>query len=131
MSTIKAPPVDRILVFQLLTLLFLSMAGLLLWGMISAYSLLIGGLLSALPNAFFARMAFSERGARATQRIVRNFYIGEAVKLVMMGAGFALAFVYIQPLNAAALFAGFILVHCVGLMLLIRLYRSGPGRDTN
>lgn len=118
------------MLIQLLMLAALSLLALLVWGLISAYSLLVGGLLSALPNALFARMAFSARGARATQKIVRNFYIGEAVKLAMMGTGFALTFVTIKPLNAAAVFAGFIIVHGIGLALLARLYRYDPGRTT-
>lgn len=130
MSTIKAPAVGRVIGQQSAILVGLALVTWLIGNPVSAYSFFAGGVISVLPGAVFARMAFLELGASAAQRIVRNFYIGEAVKLAMMGAGFALAFVYIEPLNAAALFAGFLSIHSVGLWLLARLYRSDAVTET-
>jgi len=93
-------------------------------GWTGAYSLLLGGLICAIPNAYFAVKAFQYRGARAAQKIVRAFYLGETIKLLMMSAGFLLSFIFVEPLNTIALFAGFIMVYFAGLMALMKL-RTG------
>jgi ATP synthase protein I len=81
-------------------------------------------LLSALPGALFASRVFKYRGARAAQKIVKELYTGQALKLVLMSAGFALSFYYVKPLNVVALFSGFILVHVTGLIVLARVTRG-------
>lgn len=101
----------------------MSSALLILSDQVSAYSLLIGGLLSALPGALFASRVFKYRGARAANKIVNELYIGQALKLVLMSAGFALSFYYVKPLDVVALFSGFILVHIIGLVVLSRVIR--------
>lgn len=121
MSSIKAPPIYKITAGQLLLLLLSCAIVALLSGWVSAYSLLIGGLISAVPGAVFARRVFKYRGARAALKIAREMYVGEMVKLLMMSAGFALSFYYIEPLNVAALFAGFVLIHLAGLVLIARI----------
>ena len=126
MSTIKAPPVYKVIVAQLLAAIFLSAAGFLVLGWISTYSLLLGGLISALPNAYFAHKAFRYRGARSAQKIVRELYTGEAIKLLLTGAGFALSFAIVEPLNTAALFSGFVLVHIMGVLVFVRISRPAP-----
>lgn len=105
---------------MLVTVVLTGLAGI-LGGTVAAYSLLFGGLISAVPNAYFAQKVFRNRGARATERIVKAFYAGEAIKLALMSAGFALVFVYVKPLNTMALFGGFVLVHLSGLLMLTRL----------
>jgi ATP synthase protein I len=127
MSSIKAPPVRKLAAVQLLVVFGLSSAALLFLGWISAYSVLIGGLINMIPNAYFAHKAFRYRGARAAQKIVRELYTGEAIKLLLMGAGFALSFLYVKPLNTAALFSGFVLVHITGILVFVRI--STPPRN--
>ena len=73
-------------------------------------------MICAVPNAYFTVKVFRYRGARAAQKIVRAFYQGEAIKILLMCAGFALTFVYVEPLSSGALFAGFILVYLTGLL---------------
>ncbi|MBC53841.1 MAG: ATP F0F1 synthase subunit I [Gammaproteobacteria bacterium] len=126
MSTIKAPPVYKVAVSQAVTLslLVLSTAAFSSW--INAYSLLIGGLICLIPGTLFARRAFKYRGARSAVLIVKELYKGEMIKLVMTGAGFALSFVYVNPLNELALFSGFVLVHITGLLMVVRI--SNPDR---
>jgi ATP synthase protein I len=48
-------------------------------------------------------------------------YSGEAQKLVLMGAGFAVSFIFVEPLNAMALFSGFVLVHITGVLMFVRV----------
>lgn len=124
MSSIKAPPIYKVTAFQLLFLLVFCGTAAILTGWVSAYSLLIGGLISALPGALFAKKVFKYRGARSTELIVREMYTGEAMKLVLMGAGFALSFLYVTPLNVVALFSGFVLVHITGVLVFVRISKT-------
>ena len=124
MSTIKAPPIYKVAAFQLLFLLLISALEAILAGWVSAYSLLIGGLISLIPGTLFASRVFKYRGARAAQMIAREVYRGEAIKLVLSAAGFALSFIYVEPLNVVALFSGFVLVYLAGVVLFARLIRS-------
>ena len=106
---------------QAIVMLVLALASFLLWGRVFAYSLLLGGLISAVPNAYYARTVFRQLGARAMVRTVKAIYMGELIKLVLMGAGFALAFTLVEPVDAIALFAGFVLVHLVGIVALVKI----------
>jgi ATP synthase protein I len=127
MSSIKAPPVHKVTAAQLVIAFCASAAVYLALGWVSAYSLMIGGLISAVPNAYFAHRAFRYRGARAAEKIAREMYIGEAVKLLMMSAGFALSFLFVRPLHGAVMFSGFALVHITGVFMFVRISR--PGRN--
>lgn len=118
MPGIKSPPVLRASAAQLVVAAVSAGAALIVLGGVAAYSFLLGALISILPGVYFARKVFSHMGARSTGRIVRSFYVGEAVKLGMMAGGFALAFIYVEPLNAAALFAGFVVTHIAGIVTL-------------
>ncbi len=124
MSTIKAPPIYKVAVIQAVTLLLLVLATAASGSWLSAYSLLIGGLICLIPGTLFARKAFKYRGARSAGLIVKELYKGEAIKLALMGAGFALSFIYIDPLNVVALFSGFVLVHITGVLMFVRVSRS-------
>ena len=124
MSTIKAPPIYKVAAFQLLFLLLISVLAAILAGWVSAYSLLIGGLISLIPGTLFASRVFKYRGARAAQMIAREVYRGEAIKWFLTGLGFALSFIYVEPLNVVALFSGFVLVYLAGVVLFARLIRS-------
>lgn len=120
-STIKAPPIYKIIASQFIAVGFITTVGYTTLGWISAYSLLLGGMICAVPNAYFTVKAFRYRGARAAQKIVRAFYVGEAVKILLICAGFALTFVYVEPLSSGALFAGFVLVYLTGLLATTQL----------
>ena len=120
-STIKAPPIYKIIASQFIAVGFTTTVGYTTLGWICAYSLLLGGLICAVPNAYFTVKAFQYRGARAAQKIVRAFYLGEAVKILLICAGFALTFVYVEPLSSGALFAGFIMTYLTGLFATTQL----------
>jgi ATP synthase protein I len=113
----RKPPVLTITAAQLL-LVSLAAAVLHYSGApVSARSVLIGGALCALPNAYFALRAFRHSGARAAKRVVESFYRAETGKFVLTIAGFAAVFIAIKPLNAAALFISYGL--CVILQWLL------------
>lgn len=120
-STIKAPPIYKVIATQLITVGVITTIAYTTLGWVSAYSLLLGGMICAVPNAYFTFKAFQYRGARAAQKIVRAFYQGEAIKILLTCAGFALSFVYVEPLSSGALFAGFVLVYLTGLLAMSQL----------
>jgi ATP synthase protein I len=105
---------------QAITAVLLAGGALLLGSWVLAYSVLLGGLISLIPNAGFASLVFRHSGARAMGAVVRNAYMGELMKLVTIGAGFGLVFVLVDPLHVPGLFIGFVLVHMAGLVALIR-----------
>lgn len=128
-STIKAPPIYKVAAYQLVFLLVTTMVLAISAGRVSAYSLLIGGLISVIPGTLFASRVFRYRGARAAPLIAREIYRGEMLKLLISGAGFGLSFIYVEPLNVVALFSGFVLAHVAGVVLFVRLNQTLPGKS--
>ena len=112
-------PTRYLVSVQAITTLVLAGASLFL-GRVFAYSVLLGGLISLIPNTWFASLVFRHSGARAVGAVVRNAYLGELMKLVMIGAGFGLVYVLVDPLHVPGLFTGFVFVHMAGLVALIR-----------
>lgn len=107
MSTIPRPPVHRIIILQLGLSVVVA---LLAWqfGVSAAWSALLGGLVSTLPNGYFIWRAFYYRGARRSHEMVNALYQGAAWKFVLTAVLFALVFSMGWPLNFIALFAGFV-----------------------
>ena len=89
-----------------------------------AGSVVLGGVISILPNAYFAHCVFRHAGARSIEKAVRSAYQGEVVKLLMMGAGFALVFAFVEPIEVPAVFGGFLVVHAGGLLAVVRQFRQ-------
>ncbi|MFK7995128.1 MAG: ATP synthase subunit I [Granulosicoccus sp.] len=81
-----------------------------LWGLSAALGALAGGIIVWLPNCYFAFRAFRHRGARAARLIVRSFYAGVTGKIFLTASLFVVVFINLKPLNAPAIFAGFIAV---------------------
>jgi ATP synthase protein I len=122
-AEIARPPVHRITLAQLV-LLPLLCAGLWLFrGQVSAVSVLCGGLVAILPQAYFAASAFRWRGASAARQIARASYAGEIGKFILSVAGFALVFAAVRPIEGAAVFIGYLamlLIQIIGSWLLLR-----------
>lgn len=113
---LKAPPIYRVIVIQFLVAVCTALIALALLGKIAGYSALLGGLVSTLPNAYFARKAFQYRGARNTPHIVKAFYAGQSGKMVLTAIMFALVFAGIKPLNELAVIVSFIITIFAGLI---------------
>ncbi|QFU25075.1 ATP synthase subunit I [Shewanella eurypsychrophilus] len=64
-----------------------------MWGAQSGLSALAGGAIAVLPNFVFATLAFSHTGASSSAKVVKTFYWGEAVKLLLTMAMFSLVFI--------------------------------------
>lgn len=124
MSTIKPPPYTRVITLQFTAAAVLAaLVGLTAaddnW--VTAYSALLGGLISAVPGAYFAFKTFEHRGARAAEQMVSSVFKGEAIKLGLMAAGFALTFTSVEPLSPIWVFVGFFVVHIAGIYGAYRL----------
>lgn len=115
MSARKAlkPDVRQLVLAQFCGAAVIAVIGGLCFGAVLGYSLLLGGLISAVPNAYFIYKVFSCTGARQRRQVTRNFYRGEAGKFLMTALLFALVFGLVQPLEPLALFAGFVLVQAI------------------
>ena len=116
MSNLKPPPVHRVIVVQLVATVLIAVIFLIFSSDVTAYSILIGGLISAIPNYFFAVQAFRYRGARNADKVVKSFMKGEMGKLVITLLLFALTFTLITRINEAALIGGFFAAQFVGIM---------------
>ena len=98
-----------LLIWQLIVALLAGViAG--FWGKGAALGALAGGIIVWLPNCYFAFRAFRFRGARAATQIVRSMYAGVTGKLLLTCLLFVVVFINLKPLNAPAVFVGFICV---------------------
>ena len=67
------------------------------FGVVAGYSALLGGLISAVPNSYFALHAFKFQ-VQETQKVVKSFIRGELGKIVFTGVLFALSFYFSHQL---------------------------------
>ena len=119
-GSMPQPPVFRLLLAESAVLILAALVAWLL-DRVAGYSILIGGSIFLAPQAWFAWRVFRHRGARAASEVVQGFYRGEATKFLLSGTGFAMVFLYVKPLNAAALFGAYIVLHIANAILLSRV----------
>lgn len=62
------------------------------WELYTGLAALAGGMVAAIPNFVFATLAFSKSGASQADKILKSFYWGEAVKLLLTIVFFSLIF---------------------------------------
>ena len=120
-AEIFRPPVHRITLAQLASLVLLCLI-LLASDKVRA-SVFSGGLIAILPQAYFAVLAFRWRGARSARAIAHSSYVGQVGKFLLSVAGFAAVFVALRPIDAPAVFAGYLLmlaIQITGSWLLLR-----------
>ncbi len=89
--------------------------------LIVAKSAAIGGVLSFVTQMVFAIFMFSHSGYRARNRIVSQFFRGQALKWLLTVFGFAFIFITIKPLSAPALLLGFIVMKISHILMLGRI----------
>lgn len=119
-ARITKPPFLKIYASQLIVLAVVSV-GLLFVDFTMAYSVLLGGLISIVPNTYFAILAFRYSGARAASNVAKSLYFGEVGKFILTATLFACVFVLVRPLVASALFAAFIAMMVLNWFLVLRL----------
>lgn len=116
--------VRRLLLAQLTVVAGVPTLFLITTGLVAAYSALLGTLTCFVPNLYFVYRAFQYRGARAAKMILRSFYAGETIKIVMTAVFFGLAFALVKPINVLAVFGGFIAVQATTWLAPLLVRRS-------
>ena len=109
-------PLVKLLGIEMATLVTIS----LLWTLesrLAGYSALLGGLIFAMPNAYFARRVYRYEGARQTHLVVGNMFRAEAVKLALIAVFFAAVFILIEPVHVPALLFTFAVMVVIGTAL--------------
>ncbi|BDM66196.1 ATP synthase subunit I [Shewanella sp. NFH-SH190041] len=66
------------------------------WGVQFGWSAFAGAVIAVLPNFVFATLAFSHSGASSAGKVLKAFYWGEAVKLLLTIVLFSLVFIYME-----------------------------------
>tara|TARA_R110002110_G_scaffold205066_7_gene417033 strand:- start:162776 stop:163165 length:390 start_codon:yes stop_codon:yes gene_type:complete len=121
-AEIARPPVYRITLAQLAVLIPLGDIALAV-DRVVAISLLSGGFIAIVPQAYFAALAFRWRGARSATAIARSSYAGEMGKFMLSVAGFATVFAALRPVSGPAVFAGYLgmlAIQITGSWMLLR-----------
>ena len=117
MTNLRPPSVYKVIVAQLVWTVSLSLVCLSIFGVVAGYSALLGGLISAVPNSYFALHAFKFQGARNADKVVKSFIRGELGKIVFTGVLFALSFTLVTSLDELALIVSFVAAHFVGVVM--------------
>ena len=105
--------IARVLMWQLVTGVGLAAVLWGVFGVVAGYSTLLGSLACLVPNAFLGLRLIITRNEEGAKAILRAAWIGELGKLALTVLLFSLVFALVRPLNAAALFAGFIATQLV------------------
>lgn len=95
---------------------------------VAAQSLMAGGLVAVIPQAWFAFRLFRGRGARSARAMAQAGYTAETAKFLLSAVGFAMVFSMLRPISGAAVFAGFLLmlpIQIGGGVLLLRRLTTG------
>jgi len=119
-SSVPRPLVWRVLVAESGLLIATALAVVLV-DPVAGKSLLCGGLVYLVPQAWFAWKVFRNRGAGAARAVVQGFYRAEAGKFLLSCAGFTAVFVGLRPLHAPVFFGAYIVLYVVNGVLLSRL----------
>lgn len=97
----------RIVGGQVLLTAFLA-AACLGWGTARwAYSAVVGGLICVIPGAYLAAQVFRGGRNRTPVRLLRSFYLNEAVKIALTVAMFAVAILHLD-LNLLVMFLAYV-----------------------
>ncbi len=124
-----APSVSRLLLLQCLS--GLVFAGILLvWQVDAAISGLIGAGIAVVPNVYFALRVFDMSKGRNAGSTLRAMFVGAVGKFVVTMVLFWLAFMFLSPLHAPALFGGFALAQLMNWVSLLMNGNKNGQRKT-
>ena len=98
--------IPRVLMWQFVVGVVLAAILWAVFGIVAGYSALLGSLTSVIPNGFLGLRIMAPR--RDPGALKQAAWIGEMGKLALTVLLFVLVFTQVEPLSAAALFAGFI-----------------------
>ncbi len=118
----------RLLLLQLGVTVLIALIALLVGDSLAAYSAVVGGMVCVLPNAYFAYKLFKYGGSHAARQIVNGFYKGEAMKLMISVALFALVFKFLK-INPLVFFSAYIAAQMVFWFAPLIIVNKGTQRD--
>jgi ATP synthase protein I len=108
-TTIPKPELLKATLCQLATLLVLVVM-ISMTDKLMAVSVLMGGLIQILPQAWFSWQAFKYAGANNVDKVVQSMYRGELGKVIMTATFFAILFTVDKQWNYLALFTTFLVM---------------------
>lgn len=97
----------RIVLFQLAGVFLLAIIAFILFGKVSGFSVLMGGLAYCLPNLIFVWRVFRYVGASQMVQFLTAFMIGEILKLFISGILFLVIVKYL-PVSLLSELVGFV-----------------------
>ena len=105
-----------------LAVTLLAAAGMLLIGIVEAYSALLGGLASAVPSGYAVWRVFligdrTARDAHSGGQVLGTMFRAELGKFALTGACFAFIFLLVKPLSVPVLFLVFAVTTLFGWCL--------------
>lgn len=118
------PGILRILRMQAVLLAGACGAGYALGGAGVALSALLGGAAGLLPNIYFALKAGRRKMDRSAREIVNDFYVGEALKLILAAALFAAA-LHVPGIRVLPMIGGFMAVAAAFWLVLLLNDQTG------
>lgn len=92
-------------------------------------SISAGALISVVANMVFFYCLFAAGGAKHIKEIVRGFYLGEALKLILIMVSFGVCFKYLGRLSPPMIVVGFLTAQAMFLLtpLIERFQRPTAG----
>ena len=98
--------INRVLGIQLLIVIAVSAIAA-VFGVVSGYSALLGGVVSLIANLYFARKVLIDDVERSAQSLLLSWYVAEFMKIAMIAVLLAAVYVLIEEISALALIGGF------------------------
>jgi ATP synthase protein I len=123
-TTIEAPPVSQITKTQV-TILLVAVVALAPLDTTISFSVLIGGIIQIVPQAYFSLLAFRYIGAQQAPKIVQAMQKGASGKLLLTAILFGLSFSFLSPLDVRVLF----FTYC--LMIIIQWFCAAKAVNQN
>jgi ATP synthase protein I len=89
-------------------------------GVEAAYSALLGGAISLVPDYYFARRVFRRYADRSPDEVAAIMLRAEVVKLTLTVLMFVAIFAFVAALNVLALILGYVLVKATGVVVSVQ-----------
>jgi len=89
-------------------------------GVEAAYSALLGGMISLVPDFYFARRVFRRYPGTSPVETAGIWLRAEIVKMVLAVLMFGAVFAFVVSVNVLALIAGYVLVKATGVVVSVR-----------
>ena len=100
----------------------LAVAGVALgYGVEAAYSALLGGMISLVPDYYFVRRVFRRYADRSPVEAAAMMLRAEVVKITLAVLMFVAIFAFVGALNMLALILGYVLVKAAGVVVSVRI----------